>query len=115
VNGQIGMYLRKMNRTFAATGAVLILVLALREPSQSQTPSPTAEATAAPEAKAQPNSSSVSPDQKWGYAEEDGPKLVKAGTNEVALDLDGFGGLLWAPDSKRFACDQLRFFQRTRA
>jgi len=50
-----------MNRTFAATDAVLILVLALREPSQAQTPSPTAEVTAAPAAKAQPESSSVSP------------------------------------------------------
>lgn len=48
---------------------------------------------------------SGSPDQKWEYVVgEDGPKIVKAGTNEVALDLDGVGGLDWAPDSKRFAC-----------
>jgi uncharacterized protein YecT (DUF1311 family) len=48
---------------------------------------------------------SGSPDQKWEYVVgEDGPKIVKAGTNEVALDLDSVGGLDWAPDSKRFAC-----------
>jgi uncharacterized protein YecT (DUF1311 family) len=48
---------------------------------------------------------SGSPDQKWEYVVgEDGPKIVKAGTNEVALELDGVGGLDWAPDSKRFAC-----------
>ena len=45
-----------------------------------------------------------SPDQKWEYVGGDEPKIVKAGTNEVALDLDGVGGLDWAPDSKRFAC-----------
>jgi uncharacterized protein YecT (DUF1311 family) len=47
---------------------------------------------------------SGSPDQKWEYVGGDEPKIVKAGTNEVALDLDGSGGLDWAPDSKRFAC-----------
>ena len=47
---------------------------------------------------------SGSPDQKWEYVGGDDPKIVKAGTNEVALDLsDGLGGLVWAPDSKRFA------------
>jgi uncharacterized protein YecT (DUF1311 family) len=45
-----------------------------------------------------------SPDQKWEHVGGDEPKIVKAGTNEVALDLEGIGGVLWAPDSKRFAC-----------
>jgi hypothetical protein len=36
-------------------------------------------------------------------ADEDEPKIVKAGTNEVALDLDCKGEVLWAPDSRRFA------------
>jgi uncharacterized protein YecT (DUF1311 family) len=47
---------------------------------------------------------SGSPDQKWEYVGGEEPKIVKAGTNEVAVDLDGSGGLDWAPDSKRFAC-----------
>jgi len=48
---------------------------------------------------------SGSPDQKWEYVGGDDPKIVKAGTNEVALDLSdpGLGELVWAPDSKRFA------------
>jgi hypothetical protein len=68
----------------------------------SETPAPTAS----------PNPSSLSPDKKWEYSGGDTAKLVKAGTNEVALtfseecDLGGLGEhseLLWAPDSKRFA------------
>jgi hypothetical protein len=48
---------------------------------------------------------SSSLDQKWEYnKDDDQPKIVKAGTNEVALELNGIGGLDWAPDSKRFAC-----------
>jgi hypothetical protein len=47
---------------------------------------------------------SISPDGKWEFVDGDQPKIVKASTNEVALDLEGFGGVLWAPDSKRFAC-----------
>jgi uncharacterized protein YecT (DUF1311 family)/sugar lactone lactonase YvrE len=45
-----------------------------------------------------------SPDQKWEHVGGDEPKIAKAGTNEVALELEGIGGVLWAPDSKRFAC-----------
>jgi hypothetical protein len=68
----------------------------------SETPAPTAS----------PNPSSLSPDKKWEYSGGDTAKLVKAGTNEVALtfseecDLGGLvehSELLWAPDSKRFA------------
>ena len=56
--------------------------------------------------------SSVSPDKKWEYqSDESAPKIVKAGTNEVALDLSdqpagngfSFATVVWAPDSKRFA------------
>jgi sugar lactone lactonase YvrE len=47
-----------------------------------------------------------SPDQKWEHVGGDEPKIVKAGTNEVALDLSDScsGSVDWAPDSKRFAC-----------
>jgi hypothetical protein len=59
-----------------------------------------------------PSPSSVAPDKKWEYhPDESNPKIVKAGTNEVALDLsdqpagNGFSSatVIWAPDSKRFA------------
>jgi hypothetical protein len=59
-----------------------------------------------------PSPSSVSPDKKWEYhPDESDPKIVKAGTNEVALDLsdqpagNGFSSatVIWASDSKRFA------------
>jgi hypothetical protein len=47
---------------------------------------------------------SISPDGKWEFVDGDQPKIVKAGANEVALDLEGFGGVLWAPDSKSPCC-----------
>jgi hypothetical protein len=76
-----------------------------QEPSPTQTPSSAPKVTAAPDATAQENPISNSPDKKWEYVRGDEPKLVKAGTNEVALDLPDClrGGLDWAPDSKRFA------------
>lgn len=55
---------------------------------------------------------SISPDKKWEYqptTNELRPRIVKAGTNEVAGELAcdistcGNPGLLWSPDSKRFA------------
>src|SRR4029077_18707228 len=48
---------------------------------------------------------SISPDKKWEYVGGDEPKLVTAGTNDVALHLSdqGPGDVIWAPDSKRFA------------
>ena len=54
----------------------------------------------------------MSPDKKWEYYDGDTAKLVKAGTNEVALEfsegcdlgaLDEHSEILWAPDSKRLA------------
>jgi hypothetical protein len=59
-----------------------------------------------------PDLSSVSPDKKWEYEPDDfDPKIVKAGTSEVALDLSdqpagngfSYATVVWAPDSKRFA------------
>jgi hypothetical protein len=70
--------------------------------------------------------SSISPDKKWEFTGGDEPTIVKADTNEVALELSdactvgspGESTVLWAPDSKRFAfnCGQGRqhstyFFQ----
>jgi hypothetical protein len=55
---------------------------------------------------------SISPDKKWEYSDGDEAKLVKAGTNEVAVEflegcdlgaLDEHSEILWAPDSKRLA------------
>jgi hypothetical protein len=70
---------------------------------------------------AAPTPSSVSPDKQWEYkCDEYGlgqcaPEIVKAGTTEVVLDLDqelGVSGpdakqteVIWARDSKRFACN----------
>ena len=47
-----------------------------------------------------------SPDKKWEYVGGEKPKLVNAETKEAAVELScqaGGSGLLWAPDSKRFA------------
>jgi len=46
----------------------------------------------------------ISPDKKWEYIGDEF-QIVRAGTNDVALDLSdqGPGGVTWAPDSKRFA------------
>jgi hypothetical protein len=56
---------------------------------------------------------SVSPDKKWEYkaADDEGPKIVRAGTSEMEGDLSdvcgigscGNAAVVWAPDSKRFA------------
>ncbi len=97
--------IKPMNPKFAAIANVLIL-LWLSSPSFvfSQTPTPTAS----------PNPSSLSPDKKWEYKapSEEGPKLVKAETDEIAADLSDvcdisscgdYASVIWAPDSKRFA------------
>ena len=69
--------------------------------SNAQEPTPPGETNA-----------TVSPDKKWEYEPDDSaPKILKAGTNEVALDLsdqpagNGFSSatVVWSPDSKRFA------------
>jgi hypothetical protein len=67
-----------------------------------------------PDSPEPPDRGSVSPDKKWEYRgpEDGGPKIVKAGTSEMAGDLSDVCGIgscgegaavLWAPDSKRFA------------
>src|SRR5207247_786420 len=47
----------------------------------------------------------TSPDKKWEYVGGDEQKLVSIRTKEMALDLSDhvLGGVIWAPDSKRFA------------
>src|SRR5437762_329072 len=50
--------------------------------------------------------SSTSPDKKWEFVGGEQPRILEAGTHQVVLDLledRGRGGLVWAPDSKRFA------------
>ena len=68
--------------------------------------------TPEPESSKPADLSSVSPDKRWEYQpDESAPKIVKAGTDEVALDLsdqpagNGFSSatVIWAPDPKRFA------------
>ena len=65
-----------------------------------------------PESSKPADLSSVSPDKQWEYQpDESAPKIVKAGANEVALDLSdqpagngfSFATVIWAPDSKRLA------------
>jgi hypothetical protein len=86
--------------------AVLYAGLGLCVRMHAQSPSP-------PEVK------NLSPDKKWEYdcpqsiEYECAPEVVKAGTNETVVDLDGdlnvYGkystrsNIVWAPDSKRFA------------
>jgi uncharacterized protein YecT (DUF1311 family) len=50
--------------------------------------------------------SSTSPDKKWEFVGGEQPRILEAGTHQVVLDLSedhGRGGLVWTPDSKRFA------------
>jgi hypothetical protein len=58
-----------------------------------------------PSAEEQP--SEMSPDKKWEYlGGEDEAKIVATDTKQMVLDLSEQGlpgGVLWAPDSKRFA------------
>ena len=72
--------------------------------SPSESPQPSAVAEAEP--KARPTPAQLSPDKKWEYIGGENPKLVNAGTKEVALEFPcriGGATLLWAPDLKRFA------------
>ncbi len=67
------------------------------------------------------SASSVSPDNQWEYRcdkyglDQCAPEIVKPGTTDVVVDLDQDLGVynpeanqtevIWAPDSKRFACN----------
>jgi hypothetical protein len=98
--------------------------------ASSVTPSPasTAESTSEqaqsvsePEQTPSSSSSSVSPDKKWEYKcdeyglDQCAPEIVKPGTTDVVVDLDqdlevhnpeaNQTEVIWAPDSKRFACN----------
>jgi hypothetical protein len=88
----------------AIANALILLWLSSLDSASSQTPTLTAS----------PNLSSLSPDKKWEYKAptEEGPKLVKADTDEIAADLSDvceisscgdYANVIWAPDSKRFA------------
>ena len=48
--------------------------------------------------------STTSPDKKFEFVGGEEPRILEAGTNQVVLDLSdqGSGGVVWAPDSKRF-------------
>jgi sugar lactone lactonase YvrE len=47
--------------------------------------------------------SSTSPDKKWEFVGGEEPKILDAATNQVVLEIsEGRGGVVWAPDSKRF-------------
>jgi hypothetical protein len=54
-----------------------------------------------------PSPASISPDKQWQYVGGDKAKLVKAATNETAVEFScnvaDASVLLWAPDSMRFA------------
>jgi uncharacterized protein YecT (DUF1311 family) len=82
-------------------------------PPPSPEPQKSAETNTATETTAEPNSTSLSPDKKWQHIGGEEPKILKADTKQVALDLweQGPGGVLWAPDSKRFALKRSRGHQ----
>ena len=93
------MNVRSISPNFTVTAAVLILLLPFSLKSLDSQPS-------------EVDRPSLSPDKKWEYRpDESHPKIVKAGTDEVALDLSDqpagngfrFATVIWAPDSKRFA------------
>ena len=92
--------------------------------STSSTPAPASDQTQSASdvgRTSSPSPSSVSPDKQWEYKcdeyglDQCAPEIVKAGTTEAILDLDqelSVSGpdakeveVLWAPDSKRFACN----------
>jgi uncharacterized protein YecT (DUF1311 family) len=92
--------------------------------SPSSTPEPTSEQAQSVSETGRTSSSSassVSPDKQWEYKcdeyglDQCAPEIVKAGTTDVVLDLDQELGVynpeanqtevIWAPDSKRFACN----------
>jgi uncharacterized protein YecT (DUF1311 family) len=82
-------------------------------PPPSPEPQKAAETNTATETTAEPNSTSLSPDKKWQHIGGEEPKILKADTKQVVLDLweQGPGGVLWAPDSKRFALKRSRGHQ----
>jgi DNA-binding beta-propeller fold protein YncE len=48
--------------------------------------------------------SSTSPDKKWEFVGGEEPRILDAATKQVVLEIsEGRGGMIWAPNSKRFA------------
>src|SRR3954447_2498434 len=102
-----------MNSRFL-TIAALLLSWSYSEQMGAQSPSPTQNAI-----DQQSDAKSVSPDKNWEYdcpesvEYECSPEVVKAGSDEIAVDLDGdlnvYGkyskrsNIVWAPASNRFA------------
>src|SRR6266496_5573715 len=101
----------------------LSVLAADEEPVAAESPSK----GPSPETTAQPTPSSVSPDKKWEYKAptEEGPKLVKTGTYEIAADLSDvcdisscgdYASVIWARIQNawpsiggRDVCFRLRF------
>jgi len=106
-----------MNSRFL-TIATLLLSWSYSEQMRAQSPSPTASAKQNA-IDQQSDANSLSPDKNWEYdcpesvEYECSPEVVKAGSDETVVDLDGdlnvYGkyskrsNIVWAPDSKRFA------------
>lgn len=102
-----------MNSRFL-TIATLLLSWSYSEQMRAQSPSPKQNAI-----DQQSDAKSLSPDKNWEYdcpesvEYECSPEVVKAGSDETVVDLDGdlnvYGkyskrsNIVWAPDSKRFA------------
>jgi hypothetical protein len=88
-------------RTISFFVAIVACVISCGS-SNAQEPSPSEEHRA-----------SLSPDEKWQHIGGEEPKILKADTKQVVLDLweQGPGGVLWAPDSKRFALKRSRGHQ----
>src|SRR5580704_15712365 len=86
-----------MNRLFVALAGASLATGLVSISAQEPSPSP----------------SSISPDKQWEYRCTDGiwSSIVKAGTNQMALDLSNDvevpychdAAIIWTPDSKRFA------------
>ena len=104
----VGWFSAELMKAQSATGLLVLLLcssyLVLHAPGQTPTPKP--------ESSRPPDPNALSPDKKWEYRppDEDTPKIVKAGINDVAGDLDvcsvgscGEPKVFWAPDSKHLA------------
>jgi hypothetical protein len=74
---------------------LLFLGLSAAGPAFSQSPTPSS------------SPASMSPDKQWQYVRGDKATLIKAATNEAAVEFSCNGSessvLVWAPDSMRFA------------
>jgi uncharacterized protein YecT (DUF1311 family) len=104
------------NAPNVAASSATTLPSATPEPSSEQTESASETGSASSS-----STSSVSPDKQWEYKcdeyglDQCAPEIVKPGTTDVVVDLDqdlevynpeaNQTEVIWAPDSKRFACN----------